>query len=277
MTSDILHETDDGQQFGLGCNVPEAFPVAASASDRLATVYKLDQIRATLSGKKSLYNRREVIPVEFISHQRSTSACNGHATSGALGESIYVLTGEKNVLSGSDSYARMNGGRDQGSTLADGMKVVQGGIALASSVPWNMIYESQIPASAKAERARFKGLEPFAADTEEEFASGIVQGYIGVVAVHVAGGYDRMDGDGVCLGGNGPGNHAVRANDIRMLSDGTLVYPSPGSWGVGWGDGGHTSFTWSRHFRESVKYHRFWLLRGVTEDPQSANPPTLRE
>lgn len=275
--SDILHETDGGEIYGLGCNLPDSFPVAASAADRLGKVYTLDEIRATLSGKKSLYNRREVIPVDFLSNQRSTSACNGHATSGALGESIYVLTGEMNVLSGADSYARMNGNRDNGSTLADGMKVVTQGIALASSVPWSMIYESSIPASAKAERARFKGLEPFAADTEEEFASGLVDGRIGVVAVHVAGNYDRMDGDGVCLGGNGPGNHAVRVNDIRMLSDGTLVYPSPGSWGVTWGDGGHTSFTWARHFRDSVKYHRFWLLRGATEDPLSPNPPTLKE
>lgn len=269
------HITDDGQTFGLGCNLPESFPTGFATGADSFPVMTLDGIRGKLTAGKTLYDRRNLFGGKFITNQRSTNACNGHATAGALSESLYVKGAADVRLSGADSYSQMNQGRDQGSTLADGLKVVVNGIATEASVPWNMIYTNQIPASAKAERARFRGLDPIAVDTEEELATGILLGFIGVIAVHVQNGYDRTDGNGICLGGNGPGNHAVRLNDVGMLADGTLFYSSPGSWDTTWGDGGWTRFTWSRQLRESVKYHRFWLLQSAADDPNAVNPPTI--
>ncbi len=273
-----LHEFD-GFGFGLGCLVPDEFPTGFTKAEDAIPMLKLDEIRATLSGKKSLYNRREIFGPDWISNQRSTSACNGHATAGALSQAMYVKSGgkEKVLLSGADAYSQMNGNRDNGSTLAAGMKVVTSGIALASSVPYNLIFSNQIPAAAKAERARFRGLEPYAVDTEEEFATGLALGFMGVIAVHVAGNYDKLDGDGISKGGNGTGNHAVRVDDIGMLSDGTLTYDSPGSWGATWGQDGRCRFTWNRHLRTTVGNHRFWLIRSALEDPQGDTPPEIKE
>jgi hypothetical protein len=262
--------TPDGVERRLGCLVPDTFPTAHPKFGDRVGVMSLDAIRAQLAGKPSAFGRRAYFKgKKWIRNQHSTSACNGWSTAGALSRAR-VLRGLETpetavILSGSDAYSQMNGGQDQGSHLAAAMGVVTAGIAPESLVPWDRIFSSQISAAAKAERAKYRGFEPEAVDTEEEFATGLLLGYVGIIAVHVAGRYSELDARGVSLGGNGPGNHSVGVDDIRVAPDGTLEYDSPGSWDTTWGDDGRCWFTWNRHLRETVRYHRFWHLRSTTD------------
>jgi len=273
-----LHPGADGNDYGLGLTdpQPEDFNVGAA---RGFAVMTLDQIRAELaargSGKIGYYSRRSLFDLSWNSNQRNTNACNGHATARALTRAFYLKTLERVLLSGADAYSQMNGGRDQGSSLARGMQVVTSGIATEASVPWNEIYEPQVP-SAKAERLRFRGHEPIAVDTQEEFATGLLLGFQGVVAVQVdrSGRYESLDGNGVSRGGNGPGNHAVGVDDLRLASDGTIEFDQYGSWGE------HCARVWLRwdqHLVECAKRHRFWLIASALDDPQSPNnPPAVK-
>lgn len=277
-------EAPNGAVFPLGCLVPESFPThyRAFADAFQGEMLTLAQVRAALVSFnfRSMYGRRERFAgMLYIRNQRSFGSCNGWSTAGALSR-MRELRGEPYVcLSGADAYSQMNGGRDNGSTLEDGLKVVEAnGIAPESLVPWDHVYTHQISAEAKAARARFKGLTCYAVDTEEELATALVLGRLGVVAVHASSSYMREDADGVCLPSNGVGNHSTGVQDIRLQPDGTLNYDEFGSWDVSNHTGGYTWLTWNRHFRESVKYHRFWVLVSTTDDAQDDSaPPKAKE
>lgn len=272
-----LYVLPDGSQTRLGCLVPDEFPLHHPKFGDRVRVMSLDEVRRQLADLPDGLGRRKVFAGrKFIRNQRHFGSCNGFSTAAMLTEAR-VLRGVETVetatvLSGADAYSQMNGGRDQGSHLAAGMKVcAENGIAPEALVPWDHIYSSQISAAAKAERAKYRGFEPEAVDTEEEFATGLLMGFPGVIAVHVAGAFDRLDGRGVCQGGNGPGNHSVGVDDLRLAPDGTIEYDSPNSWDITWGDGGRCRYTWDRHLRETVRYHRFWLLRSTLDGGDS--PP----
>lgn len=271
----------DGTEVPLGCLVPDTFPTFAPkfADTFAAEMLTLDQIRAGLAGKASMWGRRQRFSgTKYIRNQRSHGSCNGFSTAAMLSR-MRELRGEPYVcLSGADAYSQMNGGRDQGSMLGDGMKIVEAnGIAPEEMVPWNHIYTSQISAEAKQARARFKGFTTYAVDEEVELATAIYLGRLGVVAVHATNPFNAQDGDGVNRGGNGPGNHSVGVQDIRVQSDGTLNYDMANSWDTSWCDGGYTWLTWNKHFQQCVRNHRFWILVSTTDDAgDGSTPPAVK-
>lgn len=272
-----LHDALDGQQYGLGLIDPEPGESLVGAPIGFP-VRTLDQIRAELAGKPAQFERRKVFDLSWNLNQARTNACNGHATAGVTARSIYVKTGGRTIvrLSGADAYSQMNGGRDNGSSLIRGMQVVTNGIATEATVPEDDIYCRRNPDAARAERSRFRGRDPIGVDTEEEFATGLLTGLFGVVAVTVdrRGRYESMDSRGVSMGGNGSGNHAVGIDDIRLAPDGVLEYGQFGSWGD------HVAYIWLRwnqQLRDCVRNHRFWLLEAAIDDPQGDNPPAVKE
>jgi hypothetical protein len=83
--------------------------------------------------------------------------------------------------------------------------------------------------------------------------------------------------DGINRAGNGPGNHSVLLQDVRMLTDGTLAYNLGNSWDVTFCKAGYTDLTYPRHLRETVRNHRFWVLTSTTDDPADDSvPPPLK-
>lgn len=267
-----------GGERKLGCLPPTTFPCASDKTfgDAFPSdVFTLDKIRAELAGKVSMYGRREYFKGrKYVRDQGPYGACNGWSTAGVLSR-IRELRGEPYVcLSGADAYSQMNGGRDDGSVLADGMKIVEAnGIAPEAMVPLNKIYDSQITREAKAARVRFKGFKAYPVDTEAELGSALLLGRAAVVAVHVTNQFNAQDGDGVNLGGNGVGNHSVGVHDIRVGKAGDIQFDMFNSWDISWGSGGYTWLTWEKHLKETVKYHRFWVLVSTGDDPGDGSTP----
>lgn len=278
--SEII-ESPLGEYHKLGCNVPDVFPTNAIkfADAFAAEMMTLDSIRSTLAGKKSMWGRRERFAgTKYIRSQRNFGSCNGFSTAAILSR-MRELRGEPYVcLSGADAYSQMNGNQDNGSQLADGMKIVEaGGIAPEDMVPWNKIYSSQISAEAKQARSRFKGFTTYAVDEEAELATALYLGRMGVVAVHVTQSFYSEDSNGVNQGVNGPGNHSTGVQDIRVLSDGTLLYDQPNSWDITWCSQGYTWLSWGKQLQQCVKYHRFWIMCSTTDDTgDDSTPPPIK-
>lgn len=270
-----------GSERRLGCLPPAAFPTSAPkfADAFAAEMLTLDQIRAGLAGKESMWGRRRRFAgTKYVREQHQFGACNGWAVAGRLSR-LRELRGEPYVcLSGADAYSQMNGGSDNGSALADAMKIVEAnGIAPEDMVPYDRIYARQISAEARAARARFRGFTTYAVDEEAELATALYLGRVAVVAVHATNSFMRQDGDGVNLGVNGVGNHSVGADDLRVRADGTIDFDMGNSWGVDYCDGGYTWLTWSRHLRETVRHHRFFVLVSTTDDPgDQSTPPKVK-
>lgn len=221
-------------------------------------------------------NRRGVYGPKFVKNQRSRSSCNGFSNAAAVAKTRHLRGQEWVALSGAFAYSQMNGGRDDGSTLDDGMEVCQRiGIAPESFGGWDRIWKQDYGNDAYEAARRFKVEEALVINSDLELASAILCDYIPVVAVHVGSDFDSAGTDGVSRGGAGVGNHSIHLDGFKWSESlNCLIYDNEGSWGAGWGDQGRIFLTWERHLRSCRQYHQFFAVRGVMDDPRGNNPPT---
>ncbi len=201
----------------------------------------------------------------WIQNQLSFGSCNGWGTTGCLGR-VRFLAGIRDMLqfSGSYVYSWINGNRDQGSMLSDGLTEI--GIHGAPPValnPANKIYRSQIPASVDAEAAKYKGLVQYPVKTLQGLKTALARNMPCVVAVHAASNFQRANSKGVAGADNGPGNHAVCCEDIEII-DGELVYRIANSWGISFGVDGYI-YVREATFRQTFPNHTFWALAAIQE------------
>jgi hypothetical protein len=236
----------------------------------------MDQIKSILDDPRRVSARQRFPSREWIKNQGQRGSCNGFSCAKAL-ERARVKQGMSHVaLSGEGAYAQMNGGRDQGSALAAGMRVlIESGVPLESLVPSQEFLWNRISAEAKASRSRFKAAECYAVESEMELASALASEFVCVIAVHASGNYSSLDENGVSRQSLGPGNHSVGAQDLRIVN-GELQFDSFNSWGTRWGDQGHNWVTWRRHLASTIRYHQFFAIRAALDDPQGDNPPAIR-
>jgi len=234
------------------------------------TVLSEDEIKKAAERKQ---RAREVFGSDWIKDQKSHGSCNGFAGVSAFERVRHKRGLERIKLSGSSLYSLINDGDDNGSMLEDGMNALtRTGVLTEAEAGWQDIYKDsrgQLP-----NRARFKALECYQVDTESELATGLVNDFCGVVAVHVSNAFYRLSGSGVAGGSSGPGNHAVCVDDVLYDSQlGSLKFDMPNSWNTTYGEGGRAYLTWRNNLQSCLRYHRFYLIRGAIDDPQSENPP----
>lgn len=268
-------QTPSGE-FYLGLQMPTERPMGFPAFAESGLLYSRKEIQDVLTDHRRVAARQVFTGQEWIKNQRRRSSCNGFAGAKAL-ERARVKRGEKHVaLSGEGLYAQINRNLDQGSLLEDGMKKMQDfGIPPESMVPSEEFLWSKISDEAKQAAARFKALECYRVDTEEELASGLAAGFVGVVAVHANNDFMKLDSNGRVFPTDGPGNHAVGVDDVRLFGD-EYEFDMFNSWGEQYGQGGRGWISWKRHLKTPVRYHAFYLIRSSIDDPQGTNPPKLK-
>lgn len=271
----------DGTKVATGCRIPisnrvSAFPVYAESGP----VFTRDELIAL--GKTRICRGSTKFDSSFIKNQRTKSSCNGFAGAAALTRA-HIRRGlrkpdasgkypPETFLSGAYLYSLINGNRDQGSLLEDGMRTLtEKGCATEQTVPWDKIFRSDYDrkkADAEAEHNRaFECYSiPPTSDFEVMLFSGLAAGFDAVVAVHADDAFMTLDGRGVAMGGNGPGNHAVMCdgfwtdeNTNELIGDGV------NSWGLSYGMSGRMGLTQRQHFRHTMKYHQFYLIRSSVD------------
>lgn len=203
----------------------------------------------------------------WIMDQGSHGSCNGYAAAAALARTRFnrgPRFQDGLQFSGAYIYSKINGGRDNGSALEDGMRAVQKyGACPLSLVPWNLIYPRQQPPSADAEAAKHKGLACWAAQTLQGWRSGLALGFIGIAAISAGRNYQRVDARGIAGADAGSGNHAVCVDDLCIVG-GKEVYDSPGSWNLNLGVNGRVYVT-DESFKQTFGNHTFYLIGSTDE------------
>jgi hypothetical protein len=209
--------------------------------------------------------RRKTFGPSWTQNQRSKGSCNGYALGGGLSKARFLRgIQDKLLLSGAFPYSMMNGGRDNGSALGDGLKVIEKyGSCPESLVPWDQIYPNLQPSNAKTEAAKHKGLVCYAAGSIDELYTGLAKGFIAIVAVHAGGSFQQLNSQGIAGVDSGGGNHAVHCDDLCIVG-GEEVCDMNNSWGTNYGTAGRAYLT-KDHFAQTFGNHTFYLI-GSTEE-----------
>lgn len=211
--------------------------------------------------------RREMFGIEWLINQLKWGSCNGHAEAGAYQRARYIRGfDDKTLYSGAWIYSLINGGRDNGSALEDGLKVCEsvGNVPL-SMVSADMIYPSLQPnqTTLKAEASKHKAFKAYAVLTKQGFRSAGAAGFMLIVAVNAGNGFMRLNSSGIAGVDNGPGNHAVCVDDMRLIN-GTEVFDDPNSWGPTYGQNGRAYLVWD-HFAQTFGRHMFYAIPTTQE------------
>ena len=261
-----------GEPRRLGCLLPPAgFVSALPAFEDRVPLLKDTEIQDI--AKSGVMDGRKKFDPSFIKDQKSHGSCNGFAGAMALTRARIRRGLDRVDLSGAYLYSLINGGRDQGSMLDDGMQAIQErGVATADTVGWDAIYPSRYDrAKADAEAKRFRGFECYAVKTPAGLFSAAALGFDLVVAVHVGNRFMKVDSEGVAGVDNGPGNHAVGADGIVWAKGGPHL-TGFNSWNRTYGADGRMLMGWD-HFAQPFEHHVFYAIRSTGDDAGGTNPP----
>lgn len=227
--------------------------------------------------RSKTYFARNVFGAGWIGNQNGYGSCNGYAGAKALQRARFTRRLKPVVLSGEGLYGQINGGRDQGSMLVDGMKAIETtGVPTEATIPpRQLIYASRFPSNWKEEAGRFKADECYQLLDEMDLVTALVLDFQCVVGVHAGSNWTRMDANEMVPYSPGPGNHAVGVDDVRYRGD-RFEFEHYGSWGASVHKNGRAFLTWEGHLASTIRNHGFYAIRSTKDDPQdSDNPPIV--
>lgn len=270
----------NGKIYRTGCNpVKNVGRLKAIPNLKDVGLPKVTRAEAIEYCQTKTFFARNFFPASWIGSQGNAGSCNGYAGAKTLQRARARRRLKFVPLSGEGLYAQINGNRDDGSQLVDGMEAMQnGGVPTEILIPpRSKIYMSQFPSGWKDEAARFKGDECYQLMDEWDIVTALVLGFDVVVAVHVGSNWTTMNSNQVIPYSPGPGNHAVGVDDIR-LKDNRFEFEHFGSWGTSIHSQGRAYLTWEGHLKTTRQYHGFYAIRSTTDDPlDTDNPPVVKE
>lgn len=272
MTDEIkLDEVIDSSGAIRRCGLlpePAGFKSSLALADDSIKLYTEEQMKDALADPDRT-PARSLFDSSWILNQLSYGSCVGHGAAGCGMRTRYRSGLGKLLLSGSWIYSFINGGRDNGAMVDDGLlAAMEHGFAPLALVPATQIYRHQQPANAAQEAAKIKCLSGFRTKDLNVFRCGLTAGMTGAVALQAGSRYTKIDGDGVCGVDAGMGNHCVGVQDIRWsYKFNRWEYDHFGSWGTNVFDGGY-GWLVDAHFRDPIRYATFYLFARTIETVQ---------
>ncbi len=274
MANEFEFHLPDGTAVYTGNKVPEKLPLSFQQYPS-TEVYSIEEIVEILKNPKRKPDRQLF---KKIYDQGRRSSCNAYMIKAMIERLIFRQTGKRVSISAEWIYARINGGRDQGSHLDDGMvettdhggprDIVDGDRV----IPYQMYKLTDLNMEqkrwAKQDAANYRFHECYQVSKGVERAwhqmvSGVAGGGVAGLAVHVGRNY--MNSQKFAGVDRGPGNHAVPGTDVIMLTDkprsvADFALLSPQSWGPRFADRGWTLLT-IKSIERTLRYHGHYIAR----------------
>lgn len=269
----------NGRVYRTGCNpVDDVGKLKAVPNLKDVQLPVVTRLEAEDYCNTKTFVARNVFISAWIGNQGNAGSCNGYAAAKAMQRARARRRLKFVALSGEGVYGQINGGRDNGSQLVDGMRAIsETGVPTEKLIPpRTIIYERNFPQSWNQEAGRFKADECYQLLDEWDVVTALVLGFDIVVAVHVGSGWNNDDANNVIPQSPGPGNHAVGVDDIRYRNN-QFEFEHYGSWGTGIHQQGRAFLTWERHLKYTRQYHGFYAIRSAVDDSEDTdNPPVLK-
>lgn len=282
----------DGTPVGTGNNVDfdEAAKVNAKPfpEELMLDPPDIERLMKRRDYKKERERRRKRMQC-----QGRVGSCNFEAAV-AMKHQLDELRGQPHVpLAPNHGYARVNGGRDVGSSLGESYNyMMRGGCCRRDLVPVNTYNRRQ--QGTRLQEADADGLhrllfEPYYLPSDFKTftiatASAIARGLPILHAWDVSGSSMRLR-NGYVVHGRGRGNHATLAHSGKWVGGSHLVHPDDqNSWGptldpdygvvqkTGWGEGGFGLHD-MEDFYACLRNHPFWVGTSVIDDSRRTDNP----
>lgn len=287
------HELPNGQKVYTGNNMPDTLPLSFKPFPD-THFYDLDVIADIQKDKEANGHVLEQAHADHVTNQGNRSSCNAYMVYWILAYCIWQQTGKWPKLGPEYLYTKINGGKDQGSMLDDGMvectdvgmprQEIDGKII----VPYQAYRQGDFDveqwriASQDAENHRFAEAYQAPTDSLERLWWALLscitgRGAVGV-AVHVGRRY--MQSNKTAGLDRGPGNHAVPGAGIRCMtarpkSVADFRIKSPQSWDVTFANRGFTDLT-IHHLEEPMRYHGIYCVRSATTDKSTLSQTRIK-
>lgn len=288
MANEFEFEIPGGGKVFTGMKTPDTRPLSFNAFPE-AKIRSLEEIAEIARDSKTLDVTQEWSKEVEWFNQGRRSSCNAYMIAWIIAILIWRFTGGKVRLSPEWVYAKINGGKDGGSMLDDGMvEAFEHGMPAYAKAfyeryvkrQWSM--EEQRWAMQSSEDHKFAECYAAPNDNFEKMMlalySCIVDGGAVGMAVHVGNNYMRSK---ITAGfDKGPGNHAIAGCSLHLktpnpqsIDDIEIV--SPQTWGRRFANGGFTRIT-TKHCYEPGRYHAFYCVRAVTATQDAVEECRIR-
>lgn len=279
--------TMNGIEFRTGCRMStaEGMAKAMAANATFPENLIMDKKDIERSLPKGTYAKLRESRRKRMINQLRLGKCNASALKGATHQ-IRESNGFPFVeMSDCWTYMQMNGGRDDGSALADAAKLSAKGMAPKNLVVGdkklvfpedvyrkNQVTKEMLDAANKA-AVNFTSHELYIVPDKWDLfvpvvATAVARGFPIIFAWDVtSAGYNLKNG--YVQNGHGMGNHANFIHSGEWVGGTELVHlDDQNSWGTDWGDGGFGKFTMESFFR-CRKNHLFYVMTSMNVDPGS--------
>lgn len=215
---------------------------------------------------------------DWVENQQSRGSCCPTATT-AAGRKAAFYAGLNDVprTAAEFLYAQVNRGKDEGALLDETQRA-------AGEIGWILRDDKKHPFNRDIYKNNYSPEEyrdallrragaSYQVDSELDLATLLLSRAGGaVVAVDVDNSFMQLDRYGFAGGGRGPGNHAVNVDDVEIIN-GELSFDMANSWGLEYGDEGRAYLSWTRHFNNTHRYHKFFVIVGCNfADLRSEGP-----
>ena len=200
--------------------------------------------------------------------------CNGHAAATSLEIANYLAGALYTPLSPFFIYAILCRGYDQGSNIADALKLLQTtGTCPEPLVPAGTINPNRLSAEAKAAASRFRIEIGYEINSHRDLVIATHLRMPSNFSVPVNSNFDSLDSDGVPQNRPGVHNHAVTGGlGLKKTQKHGWVVLARNSWGTQWGLRGDF-YAAERTVQGS--YPDAYTIAAIEYDPSDLLPPLL--